>query len=66
MGLRHRAAASLTEMTDALAMGHEIFGEVVELGDQVKDIEIGKKYVAYPWIGCGAVSYTHLTLPTKA
>ena len=40
-------------MTDALAMGHEIFGEVVELGDQVKDIEIGKKYVAYPWIGCG-------------
>ena len=28
-------------MTDALAMGHEIYGEVVETGDRVKDIEIG-------------------------
>jgi len=40
-------------MTDALAMGHEIYGEVVELGDEVEGVEIGKKYVAYPWIGCG-------------
>ncbi len=40
-------------MTDALAMGHEIYGEVVETGEEVKDIKIGKKYVAYPWIGCG-------------
>ena len=40
-------------MTDALAMGHEIYGEVVELGEKVEDIQIGKKYVAYPWIGCG-------------
>ena len=40
-------------MTDALAMGHEIYGEVVEIGEEVKDIKIGKKYVAYPWIGCG-------------
>ena len=29
--------------TDALAMGHEIYGEVVEIGDSVKGIEIGKK-----------------------
>jgi len=40
-------------MTDALAMGHEIYGEVVELGEDVSGVEIGKKYVAYPWIGCG-------------
>ena len=40
-------------MTDALAMGHEIYGEVVQLGEDVSDVEIGKKYVAYPWIGCG-------------
>ena len=40
-------------MTDALAMGHEVYGEVVELGEKVKNIEIGKKYVAYPWVGCG-------------
>ena len=38
---------------DPLAMGHEIYGEVVEVGENVKDIEVGKKYVAYPWIGCG-------------
>ena len=31
-----------------LAMGHEVFGEVVELGENVKDLEIGKKYVVYP------------------
>ena len=36
-----------------LAMGHEVFGEVVELGENVTDLEIGKKYVVYPWIGCG-------------
>jgi len=51
--LGNEAKLPVPLMTDALAMGHEIFGEVVELGDQVKDIEIGKKYVAYPWIGCG-------------
>tara|TARA_B100000927_G_C16449962_1_gene463389 strand:+ start:110 stop:1168 length:1059 start_codon:yes stop_codon:yes gene_type:complete len=38
---------------EPLAMGHEIYGEVVELGDNVTNIELGKKYVAYPWIGCG-------------
>ena len=40
-------------MTDALAMGHEIYGEVVETGEDVEGVEVGKKYVAYPWIGCG-------------
>lgn len=34
-------------------MGHEIFGEVVAIGNGVKDVEIGKKFVVYPWIGCG-------------
>ena len=46
-------------MTDALAMGHEIYGEVVELGEDVSDVEIGKKYVAYPWIGCGKCPTCH-------
>ena len=40
-------------MVDALSMGHEVYGEVVQIGENVKDIDIGKKYVAYPWIGCG-------------
>ena len=40
-------------MNDALALGHEVYGEVVEIGNKVKNITIGKKYVIYPWIGCG-------------
>ena len=65
-----------SRLTQPLTMGHEIFGEVVSIGEDVKDIEIGKKFVVYPWIGCGecnsciednehecgplTVSYTHL------
>ena len=45
--------AKLPTPAKDLAMGHEVFGEVVELGENVKDFEIGKKYVVYPWIGCG-------------
>ena len=33
-------------------LGHEIFGEVVATGDE-SNVEIGKKFVVYPWIGCG-------------
>ena len=36
-----------------LTMGHEIFGEVVEYGEAVEDINIGERYIAYPWMGCG-------------
>lgn len=36
-----------------LTPGHEIAGEVVAVGDQVTDVEIGKNYVVYPWHGCG-------------
>jgi alcohol dehydrogenase/propanol-preferring alcohol dehydrogenase len=45
--------AKLPSPAKDLAMGHEVFGEVVELGENVKDLEVGKKYVVYPWIGCG-------------
>ena len=38
---------------EPLTMGHEIFGEVVAVGEDVDGIEIGSKYVAYPWMGCG-------------
>ena len=30
-------------------LGHEIFGEVIELGSDVKDVNIGDKRVIYPW-----------------
>ena len=33
-------------------LGHEIFGEVVDTGEDA-NVEIGQKYVIYPWIGCG-------------
>ena len=36
-----------------LTMGHEIFGEVVALGEGVEGVSVGEKYVAYPWMGCG-------------
>jgi D-arabinose 1-dehydrogenase-like Zn-dependent alcohol dehydrogenase len=34
-------------------MGHEIEGEVVAVGPDVKGIKIGDRYAAFPWIGCG-------------
>jgi len=33
-------------------LGHEIFGEVIKLGPDASDINIGDKRVVYPWIGC--------------
>ena len=36
-----------------LTMGHEIAGEVVAVGPDVKDVQVGKKYVVFPWHGCG-------------
>ena len=35
-------------------MGHEIAGEVVAFGPEAKGVQVGKRYVVYPWIGCGA------------
>ncbi len=37
-----------------VTMGHEIVGEVVEIGPDVKDVSVGMQVVAYPWLGCGA------------
>ncbi|HWQ17835.1 MAG TPA: NAD(P)-dependent alcohol dehydrogenase [Sulfolobales archaeon] len=36
-----------------LIMGHEIAGEVVEIGDQVRGLRKGDRVVVYPWIGDG-------------
>ena len=33
-------------------LGHEVFGEVIACGDDAT-VEIGSKFVVYPWIGCG-------------
>jgi alcohol dehydrogenase, propanol-preferring len=36
-----------------MALGHEIVGRVVAIGDDVKDVKIGDRRIVYPWIGCG-------------
>ncbi len=36
-----------------LIMGHEIAGEVAEVGDQVRGVQKGDRVVVYPWIGDG-------------
>lgn len=36
-----------------LVLGHEIFGEVVAVGPEAKDVNVGDRRVVYPWIGCG-------------
>ena len=38
-------------------LGHEIAGEVTELGAGASGVKIGDKVVVYPWIGCGTCSY---------
>lgn len=34
-------------------LGHEIEGEVVAVGPDVKDVKVGARYAVFPWIGCG-------------
>lgn len=36
-----------------VTMGHEIAGEVVELGPDVAGVRLGDRVVVYPWLGCG-------------
>lgn len=36
-----------------VTMGHEIGGEVVEIGADVRDVSVGDRVVVYPWLGCG-------------
>src|SRR5262245_15626519 len=33
--------------------GHEIAGTVEAVGPEAQGVEMGKRYAAYPWIGCG-------------
>lgn len=36
-----------------VTMGHEIGGEVVEVGPEVTGVSVGDRVIAYPWLGCG-------------
>jgi D-arabinose 1-dehydrogenase-like Zn-dependent alcohol dehydrogenase len=37
-----------------VTMGHEIGGEVVELGPDVQGVKLGDRVIVYPWLGCGS------------
>ena len=36
-----------------VTMGHEIVGEVVDVGPDVTGVVLGELVVVYPWLGCG-------------
>ena len=36
-----------------VTMGHEIGGEVVEIGPDARGVKLGDKVIVYPWLGCG-------------
>jgi len=37
-----------------ITLGHEPVGEVVAIGELVRDIGLGARFLVNPWIGCGA------------
>jgi len=41
-------------------LGHEISGEVVEIGDNVDDVKIGDRRLVYEYIACGECFYCRL------
>ena len=56
---------------EGMVLGHEIFGEVVAIGPDVKSVHIGDRRVVYPWIGCGECASCrrgeeHLCTPGRA
>ncbi len=38
---------------EGMVLGHEIFGEVVAIGPDAENVNIGDRRVVFPWIGCG-------------
>jgi len=38
---------------EGMVLGHEIFGEVVAIGPEAENVQVGDRRVVFPWIGCG-------------
>ena len=36
-----------------LTLGHEIVGEIVDIGPDVHGVKLGQHVIVYPWLGCG-------------
>ena len=53
--LGHGRRLSLADrgMKLPLTLGHETAGEAVARGPEAREVEIGRNYLVYPWIGCG-------------
>ena len=60
----------------SMKLGHEPAGVILKIGNSVNDFKIGDRVFTHHHVPCysetchecshGTVSYTHLTLPTKA
>jgi len=53
LGSGNRMTLKDRGVTLPLTMGHEITGEVVKVGPEVKTVAPGMATVVYPWLGCG-------------
>jgi D-arabinose 1-dehydrogenase-like Zn-dependent alcohol dehydrogenase len=53
LGNGRKTAIGKGEKNLPLTPGHEIVGEVVAFGPDVRDLSIGDHRIVYPWIGCG-------------
>ncbi|MBP8927081.1 MAG: alcohol dehydrogenase catalytic domain-containing protein [Pseudomonadales bacterium] len=38
---------------DGTVFGHEIYGEVADIGESVSSVRRGDMVIVYPWVGCG-------------
>ncbi|MFT5133370.1 MAG: D-arabinose 1-dehydrogenase-like Zn-dependent alcohol dehydrogenase [Gammaproteobacteria bacterium] len=47
------AGKQLEVHREGMVLGHEIFAEVVAIGPDAENVQIGDRRVVYPWIGCG-------------
>ena len=43
-------------------LGHEVFGEVVAVGPEATNINVGDKRIVYPWIGCSKVMFVLMAM----
>jgi alcohol dehydrogenase, propanol-preferring len=53
LGQGRRMSVADRGVVTPFTMGHEIAGEVAALGPAAAGVEVGEKYLVFPWIGCG-------------
>lgn len=53
LGSRGKMRLSDRGINYPLVLGHEVVGVVEQIGDDVREVNIGDIRLVYPWIGCG-------------